>query len=102
MRAGLPLRADDAAFAARFWLVPSSGPAWQDGNILRYDETRPTWQVEVWGLVCGRLLSRAGLANTPASRAELARHIAVELGGAPRLANVRERPRGPARALVLI
>ena len=87
---GLPLRADDALYAAGFLPVPvrGHGPAHADGNVLRYDETRPTWEAEVWTLVCSRLLRRAGFPDTHAYRVSLARAFGVELAP-PRHASAR-------------
>jgi hypothetical protein len=77
----LPLRADVALYAAGFWPLPSDGPASQNGDILRYDETRQTWEREVWSLVCARLLQRDGFEPTLELCAELAAWFGVVLEG---------------------
>jgi len=74
-----PLRADVALYAARFFPLPSPGPAGLDGNILHYDESRPGWDLEVWDLVCGRLLREAEHPDEPVYRVELARWFGVDL-----------------------
>jgi hypothetical protein len=80
----LPVRADLALYAAGFFPVPSSGPASLDGDILRYDESRATWQLEVWNIICARLLEEGGQTDTPEARAELAQWLGVLLDRAPR------------------
>jgi len=82
----LPLPADVALYAAGFWPLPAEGPTTLDGNIVRYDESRPTWQLEVWSLVCERLLLQEGFGSTPELRAELARWFGVSLDGRQRAA----------------
>ena len=73
----MPARADEAAYDAGFWPLPARGRATLDGNILRYDESRATWEAEVWSFVCDRLLARAPFPSTPRMRTELARCIGV-------------------------
>lgn len=82
----LPARADEAAYAEGFWLLPSRGKATLDGNILRYDESRATWEAEVWSFVCARMLERADFTTTPRMHTELTRCLGVH---AERVASAR-------------
>jgi hypothetical protein len=68
----LPLGAEDALFAAELWPHPSIGPARLDGGALYYDARRSDWEREVWLLVCGELLRRAGRSAEPAACLRLA------------------------------
>ena len=78
----LPLRADVALYAAGFWPLPAHGPVSRDGNIVRYDEAWPGWEIDVWSIVCARVLADAGYPDGPWFRAELARAFGVELHAA--------------------
>jgi len=85
----LPVEADVAAYAAGFWPLPSDGPTTLVGDILRYDELRPSWERDVWSLVCARLLMRDGFEPSLELRAELARWFGVVLEGHRRLTGSR-------------
>lgn len=72
-----PFSAEVAAQEVGLVLCPSAGPLSLQGPIVRYDLSEPGTEAELWDVVCGRLLDRAGVGNTEYRRAKLAR----ELGG---------------------
>lgn len=110
-----PFSAEVAAVEAGLLLCPSTGPATlvpaqpggerggplRDRGVLRYDESRPGWEREVWSLVCGALLRRAGVADTPGARIDLAHELGADIeevtGVVAPLRAVDERPL-PARS----
>jgi hypothetical protein len=70
-----PFSAEVAAHEAGLLLCPSKGSANLTETIVRYDESRSGWERELWAIVCGVLLRRAGERDTLAGRAALVRAL---------------------------